>query len=77
MVKDVLIVIKILDRLLECLDSFLFALVFLYRLLEHIGELTEMLKFSKVIFERIQLFDLFPLELEGVIYFCIGSIDFT
>jgi hypothetical protein len=41
--KDVLIVIEILDRLLECLDSFLFALVFLYSLLEHIRELAEML----------------------------------
>jgi hypothetical protein len=49
--KDILIIIEILDRLLKCLDAFLFALIFLDRLFEHIRQLTEMLELSKVIFE--------------------------
>lgn len=49
--KDILIVIEILYRFLKCLYPFLFALIFLDRLLEHIRELTEMLELSKVILE--------------------------
>jgi hypothetical protein len=49
--KNILIIIEILDRLLKSLHTFFLALVFLDRLLEHIRKLTQMLELSKVIFE--------------------------